>query len=106
MRCADQIFPTQTNKIVLIVIRETKHFVRNDMPHIDDEVPILFHQHGVERDRNWPIGDASGYFFYVVARYFANMRNAISPIMCVNSLVRNVTKHLTILFRRVRFVLS
>ena len=58
MRSADQIFAGQTDEIILVVVGETKHFVRHDVADVDDEVPLLFHQHAIECDWHCPIGGA------------------------------------------------
>ena len=102
---ANQVLAAQADEIVLVVIREPEHLVRHDVPDVDDEIPLLLHQHPVEHDRHRPVGRPLRRFIDKPARNLADFDASAAPVVGMNSLVRNRAEHLPVFLRRMRHML-
>ena len=60
---ADRALAAQANKVVRVVVRKSQNFVRHDVADIDDQISFPVDQHGVQTDRNLPVGRAACCFF-------------------------------------------
>jgi hypothetical protein len=103
---ADEFFPAEVNKIVLVVIGKSQHLVRHDVPDVDHQVPRLFHQHPVEYDRQRPIGQPVGLLIDHPRRHLAHRDASAAPIVGMGPLVRDRAEHLPIFRSRMGHMLA
>jgi hypothetical protein len=103
---ADGVLPAEPNEVVLVVVGETEHFVRDDVPDVDNEVPRLFHEHAIEHNGNRPIGRTLRRFVDKSAGDFADRHATAAPVVRMNPLIGNRAEHLPVFLRRVRRVLA
>ena len=72
VRRADRRFPAEADEVVFVVVREAENFVRNDVPNVDNEIPLFLNERRVQRDWNRPIRLAVRNFLDVTRRNFAD----------------------------------
>ncbi len=97
---------TKANKIVFVVICKTEHFVRNNVTDVNDQVPFFLHGHRVQVDRNFPICNTVGNLGHFGRGNRSNAGNGFTPIMSVDSIVRDVTEHPLVFSFRMRDMLT
>lgn len=106
VRGAEQPLAAQADEVVLVVVREAEHLVRDDVPEVDDEVPLLGHGHGVEVDRDLPVDGPAGALAHEVGGHGSHVRHAVLPVVGVDALLGDGPEHPAVVLGGVRDVLA
>src|SRR6185437_9901431 len=78
---ADRLLAPQADEVVLVVVGEAQHLVGYDVADVDDQVPGLVHEGGVEIDGDLPIGHAAGGFAHHRGGNRSHPAHAVAPIV-------------------------
>jgi hypothetical protein len=106
VRGTNRFLSAKTDEVVLVVVGKSQHLVRDDVSNVDDEIPCLVHEHGIEINWNFPVGFACRRFRNLVRWNRSNPDHSSTPVVGVDAIVRNRAEHPAIFRCGVRQMLS